>query len=53
MTELPVIAQLHLAVGTLSVVWEGAAMLPPKGSEYNMSHFACGKFYHFSELSSE
>jgi hypothetical protein len=31
MTELPVIAQLHLAVGTLAIVCGFSAMLLPNG----------------------
>jgi uncharacterized membrane protein len=47
MTELPIIAQLHLAVGTLAVVGGFAAMLLPKGKTL---HKFAGKIFFYTML---
>jgi uncharacterized membrane protein len=47
MTELPVIAQLHLAVGTLAVMGGFAAMLLPKGRAL---HKFAGKIFFYTML---
>ena len=47
MTELPVVAQLHLVIGALAVVGGFLAMLLPKGK---ILHKFAGKIFFYSML---